>query len=137
MADGFHVRPSKRDVLFERARVGSFAIKRRFFEAGLWSESEPAEDFCLLCMFDASIKVAMSPHVIYYMRNARPADPTIEYPRSYFMIDEIFALDFPHQTTVWTRRSQRCVPTKSWLIGIGVPLDEFLVPVSCFLFLFP
>jgi len=34
-------------------------------------------------MFDASTNMVISPYVTYYVKGVRPADPSVEYPRSY------------------------------------------------------
>ena len=83
--DGPHVFPSQEDVMFQKDRVGiSFAIKRRLFEAGLWFQPSGREDFTLLeRIFHANTKMVISPYVTYYVKNIRPADPSVEYPRYY------------------------------------------------------
>jgi len=82
--DGFHILPPEEDVMFERERVGiSFAIKRHLFEGGIWFQPSSAEDLILLKrMFDASTNMVISPYVTY-VKGVRPADPSVEYPRSY------------------------------------------------------
>jgi hypothetical protein len=71
--------------MFQKNHVGiSFAIKRRLFEAGIWFQPSDIEDFTLLKRtFDANKKMVISPYVTYYVKNVRPTDLSVHYPRYY------------------------------------------------------
>jgi hypothetical protein len=77
--------PPKNDLMFQHNFVGiSFAIKRQLFEAGFWFQASTAEDFTFLDkIFAAKRKMVISPYVTYYVKDVRPAQERVEYPRSY------------------------------------------------------
>jgi len=77
--------PPESHAMFQLHYVGiSFAVKRSVFEAGYWFQPSITEDFEMLkTIFDAQKKMVISPYVTYHVRNERPIDANVSYPRFY------------------------------------------------------
>lgn len=83
--DGLQIFPPQDHATFQKYNVGiSFAVKRSLFDAGFWFRPCETEDFGLLeTIYKASKTMVISPYVTYYVKDARPSDPNVEYPRHY------------------------------------------------------
>jgi len=83
--DGTQVLPPEDHTSFQENYVGiSFALKRVLFEHGFWFRPSNIEDFRLLeTIYKAAKVMVISPYVTYYVKDARPSDPNVEYPRHY------------------------------------------------------